>query len=64
MAMARVMPKKVQFIGTASVRCNSNRPTQLVTGPGKTGKNEPMIPSKATKKPTMSKKISICECMF
>ena len=56
-AIAKVIPKKVQFIGTAEVVCKMSRPAQLVMGPGKTGRKDPIIPSKATKKPMIKRKI-------
>ena len=53
------MPKNVQFIGTALLRCSISKPTQLVIGPGKTGKNEPRIPNIIKRNPKINRKISI-----
>ena len=61
-ATAKVIPKKVQFIGTAEVRCSNSNPNQPVKGPGNTGKKEPIIPNNINKKPMNKRKISICEC--
>ena len=53
------MPKKVQSFGTADVKCKSNRPSQPVKGPGKMGKNAPMIPKIMQINPRKSKRMSI-----
>ena len=58
-ATAKVTPKKVESIGTILVKCNNNKPTQLVKGPGKIGKNEPMIPRQTKTNPRSNKNISI-----
>ena len=58
-AKAKVIPRKVQSIGIILVECKSNNPTQLVKGPGKTGKNEPIIPKQTNTKPKSNKNISI-----
>lgn len=58
-AMAKVIPRNVQSKGIICVMYNSNRPIQLVKGPGKTGKNEPIIPSIRNTSPISIKKISI-----
>ena len=53
------MPKKVQSFGTADVKCNNNSPTQPVKGPGKMGKNAPMIPKQIKMNPKKSNIMSI-----
>jgi hypothetical protein len=57
--MAKVTPRKVQSIGITFVKCKIIKPSQLVSGPGKMGKKEPIIPKQTKKKPSNSKKISI-----
>ena len=58
-AIPKVIPRNVQFNGTTEVKCNIKSPAQLVKGPGKTGKKDPIIPRIANRKPTISKNISI-----
>ncbi|GAA0738678.1 hypothetical protein GCM10009431_06840 [Gaetbulibacter jejuensis] len=58
-ATINVMIKNVQFIGSASVRCKTKSPTQLVNGPGKTGKKLPSIPRSINKPLIINKNISI-----
>lgn len=62
--MAKVIPKNDLLKGITSVRCNNSKPNQLVNGPGNTGKKEPAIPNRASKKPINSKKISINYFIF
>jgi hypothetical protein len=57
--MANVTPRKVQSIGNIFVECNNSKPTQLVSGPGNTGKKDPIIPKQTKTKPKSSKNISI-----
>ena len=64
-ATKKVIIRKVQFMGTASVRCRIKSPTQLVRGPGRTGKKLPMIPRIIKKRPKKRRKISIMVgCMY
>lgn len=57
--MDKVIPRKVQFIGIASVKCNKSKPNQPVIGPGRIGKKEPTIPTNVSIKPSIKKKISM-----
>ena len=57
--IAKVIPKKVQFISITFVKWSRSKPTHPVTGPGKTGRNEPMIPRRIKMNPRKSKKMSI-----
>ena len=53
------MPKNVQFMVMALVEYSKRRPTQLIGGPGKTGKKLPKIPTSIKMNPSTNKNISI-----
>jgi hypothetical protein len=53
------MIRKLQFIGMALVRWRIKSPTQLVSGPGKTGIKLPIMPSAMNKNEITIKNISM-----
>jgi hypothetical protein len=57
--MTKVIPRNHQSSGTASVKCISNNPTQLIGGPGSTGKKLPSIPMMMKTTPIKVKNMSI-----
>ncbi|VXB68050.1 hypothetical protein MARI151_30330 [Maribacter litoralis] len=62
--MARVIPKNVQFIAIALVEYSKSKPTQLIGGPGKTGKKLPKMPTSIKRNPRTNKNISIVNSKY
>ncbi len=58
-AIINVVNKNILFIGIASVIWRIHKPNQPVSGPGRIGKKEPIIPKQEKRKAMNSKNESI-----
>lgn len=61
--MAKVTPNTHQLFGIALVRYNRSKPSQLIGGPGNTGKKLPNIPINIQIKPRSNNTISIVQML-